>query len=453
MSTEKIPLITLLRNREFAMVFSAGLISDIGSNFSYIAFLFLAISFTSHLSEAASAQAVALIMVAQIIPSLIIGPFAGVIVDRFDRKKIMIVADLIGAATMLSTLLATAMYQLYIISFFAATTRLFFYPARGASIPKIVAANQLVQANGITQTMTQLSGLIGPAIAGIVVYAYGFDIAFIVDGISFLISALMILTVTTDLRPQTDGRKFTTRKMLRDMHEGLLLIINDKAISYIMVLFLFLLLGIGMVNPLLAFYLENSFNLTEQDFGFIVSFSAMVGFIAAISLTLKGQITHKITMVTASTFIIAIALTLMGYAPYSFAPVLMLYIAMAFVGVINISINVPLSALFQAIIEDHNLGKINAFMGTVLAFAQVGAAALATLLVSILPISTILIAGGIFTGVIGAFGTVFIAFTHLENDTQRREQEQIEKKLAARAQAAALTQTKTMDTIPSDIPA
>ncbi|MCY3413895.1 MAG: MFS transporter [Candidatus Heimdallarchaeota archaeon] len=447
MSTDKPKLSTVLKNRNFSLVFLGGLISDIGSNFAFIAFLFLAIQFTSHLSDAASAQAVALIMVVQIIPSLVVGPFAGVFVDRFDRKKIMVAADLLGGFSTLAVLWASNIDQLYVIGFINAFTRIFFYPARGASIPKLVEPNQLVQANGITQTMTQLSSLIGPAIAGVIVYRFGYDVAFMIDAISFFISAMMIITITSNLKPETDGSKMSAKQVLGDMKEGVELVLHDKVIAYILTLFVLLLLGIGMVNPLLAFYLSNSFGLTEQDFGFLVSFSAITGFITAIVLTVKGKIDRKVTMVTSSTFIIAISLGLLGYAPYTALPVVALYISMAFIGMINISLNVPLSALFQAIIEDKNLGKINAFMGTALAVAQLSSASIATYLAGFLSISTILIAVGAFTGLIGIVGIIYLKSSGLEHIAQLREVESIERKMA---QKKKLEERETLEMLNQD---
>lgn len=415
----------LLKNRNFSAVFLGGLISDIGSNFAFIAIMFLAISFTSDLSLEASAQKVALILVIQIIPTLIMGPFAGVLVDRFDRKKIMAYADIMGAMSSFSVLLASSMTHLYIVSFFSSMTRIFFYPARGASIPRIVEPDQLVQANGITQTMTQLSALIGPGIAGVVIYNYGFDLAFIIDGTSFFLSGLMILTIRTNLKPKSEG-VISVKQLTVDMKTGLKLITEDRVISYILALFLVLLLGIGMVNPLLAFYLSSSFGLSEQDFGFVVSFSAITGFIGAILLTVRGQIKKKLTMITSSSFILAISLALLGFAPSSSAPLIFLYISMAFIGIINISINIPLSALFQAIVDDKNLGKMNAFMGTALALAQVIGASTAAYLAGFIPISTILIAVGAFTGIVGVVSFTYLRRSGLEYIAQVREAERIE---------------------------
>ncbi len=427
-NTSKKPrLIELIKNKNFSAVFTGGLISDIGSNFVFIAIMFLAISMTSSLTIEKSAQAVALIMVVQIIPSLIIGPFAGVVVDRFDRKKIMIAADIIGASTSFMVLFATSINHLYIFAFFSSFARLFFYPARGASIPRIVDPEQLVQANGLTQTMTQLSALIGPALAGIVVYNYGYDLAFIIDGVSYLISAILIFTINTDLKPLSKGEA-SVKQLGRDMKEGLMLIMNDKIISYILILFFILLLGIGMINPLLAFYLKSSFGLSEKDFGYIISFSAISGFIGAILITVKGQIKRKLTMITTSTFIVAISMSILGYAPNSSNPVLLLYLAMALIGIINISINIPLGALFQAIIEDKNMGKINAFMGTALSLAQVSGAALATYLVGYMAISNVFTFVGIFTAIVGTFGMIIMKVKNLENIAQEREAENINRK-------------------------
>ena len=86
----------LLNKRDFRSVFMGGLISDIGTYFTLIALIFLVIQIgiSQDMSELEITQATALVITVQLIPSLLLGPFAGVLVDRFDRKKIMILSDL-----------------------------------------------------------------------------------------------------------------------------------------------------------------------------------------------------------------------------------------------------------------------------------------------------------------------------------------------------------------------
>ncbi|MHA2249936.1 MAG: MFS transporter [Candidatus Kariarchaeaceae archaeon] len=417
----------LLKSRDFSSLFIGGLISDIGSYFTYIAVIFLAIAKTDHLSIQQSAQAVAIITVMNIVPSLFIGPFAGVITDRFDRKKLMILADLIGAITSFSFILADSINHIYIIAFFASTTRLFFYPARGASIPVIVDPEDLVSANGLIQTLAQLSGLIGPAFAGILIGIYGLDMAFLIDGISFIVSALFISLIRHNLVPKGANGKLSTKQVLTDLKDGFLIIKNDKIMSFIIITFTFVLIGAGMINPLFAFYLKSEFGLDETDFGLIISFSTITGLVGAIILTSKGQIKRKLSLMMSSVFIIGVALAFLGMAPSLPGNAqIWLYTGMATVGVVNILLNIPFSALMQAIIKNEHLGKVGGFIGTILALAQVIGAGTAAYMAGFIAIDKIFIALSIFFFVIAVFFYGLMVLMNLEEIAQARETEAIE---------------------------
>ena len=85
----------LLKKKDFSAIFIGGFISNMGTWFTQIAVIFYALSLVSHLSEQEATQAVALLTTFTLLPMLILGPLGGVIADKFDRKKIMILADLL----------------------------------------------------------------------------------------------------------------------------------------------------------------------------------------------------------------------------------------------------------------------------------------------------------------------------------------------------------------------
>ncbi|MHA2504115.1 MAG: MFS transporter, partial [Candidatus Kariarchaeaceae archaeon] len=385
---------TLLKNRNFSAMFVGGLISDIGSFFTFIAMMFLALDITSGLPFAESAQAIALITLFFILPSLFIGPFTGAFVDRFDRKKIMYIADLFGAFASFG-LVYVAMYtrqieHIYIFAVISTMVRLFFYPARGASIPVVVERPEaLVQANGIIQIFAQLSRIIGPALAGILIATYSLEMAFIIDGVSYFISALLILSIRTDLKPKSEG-SMTVRKIFGDLKFGASMIVRDKVMAFIMVFFMAVIFAIGMIDPLFVIYVSENFGLNEAEFGYILAVGAVTGLVTALLLTAKGSISKKVTFTTASVFIASASLLILGNAAsLPLPPKVSLYLGMAIIGAINVAFSIPLSALMQAIIPNEHLGKINGFLGTGIALSQVGGAALAAWMVTFTPISLI----------------------------------------------------------------
>jgi MFS family permease len=431
-TTQKNGIKSLISNSNFSAMFTGGLISEIGSYFTFIAMMFLALDLTSDLSVTASTQAIAWIMVFFVIPSATIGPFTGVFVDRYDRKMIMWMSDLVGAASSLGlvyvTLVSRTIEHIYVLAFLSAVVRLFFYPARGASIPKVVEDPQLlVQANGLIQVFSQSSRMIGPALAGIIVAGFGLETAFILDAVSYLISALLILTIRTDLKPKAVNGSMSVKTALSDLKTGFVLVKDDRILRFIMIYFIGVILFIGMVDPLFAAYISHEFGLSEKQFGFILSVSSVSGFLAAILLTVKGQISRKITFMVSSALIGGFSLFVLGIAPLLPQPILWLYVGMALVGMINVVIAIPLSALMQTIVENEHLGKVNGFIGTGISLAMTGGAVLASYLVGF--VSTSLIYSGVGIGCfsLAIIGMILVYSLRLEDEAQSREQIAIQK--------------------------
>ncbi|MFX1507204.1 MAG: MFS transporter, partial [Promethearchaeota archaeon] len=174
-----------LKYPNFGKLLTGQLVSNIGSQFSYIAILFLVFNLTGEI------YAMALLAIAQSIPMILIGPWAGVVIDKIDRKYAMAFADL-GQACAIIIIPFTAIFPddvrlwwIIGIAFCNAIFARFFYPARGASIPKLVKDNKdLLAANSLSAGAYQTSALIGPLFAGIIIGLYGYDLPFFIDSFS-----------------------------------------------------------------------------------------------------------------------------------------------------------------------------------------------------------------------------------------------------------------------------
>ena len=141
-----------------------------------------------------STLALAAVAIALAIPPLTIGLVAGTYADRFDRRRIMITADLLRAIVVLGFVLIaqrrTCVPLLVVLAFVQASIGTFFTPARGALMPHVVPAEGLLAANSITQATRVVAGVIGTALAGFIVGVGGVTWpAFLLDAATFLVSA------------------------------------------------------------------------------------------------------------------------------------------------------------------------------------------------------------------------------------------------------------------------
>ncbi len=415
--------LSLLKSWDFSALFLGGFISNIGSYFTSIAIVFFALEITDNLTATEATRLIALMTTFSLIPVFVLGPIAGVLVDKFDRKKVMILADLFAAGAIIALMFASQMWHLYLIFFLNSSVRQFFYPAKTASIPRIVKQDQLLSANGFIQTSSSISRLIGPLLAGFLIEFFGLRSAFIVDASTFIFSAVMIFMIRKDLKPKDDGEKLSLRNVATGLKEGFKISFGDKIITFVLILFSFTILLVGMVDPLIVPYMNFAFGLGEKEFGMLMSFSAVSGIIAAVILSIKGQLKKKLTFMTASIIIASFCLAFIGLATILPGGYIWLYVGFALVGMMNVGFSIPFSTLLQSIIKNENLGKVSGVIDTVITGASLLASTIAAALAGVVSISIIFGIIAALIAVAGAVGLLYIKSTKLDKQAQIREEE------------------------------
>ena len=238
-SRERAPAISyteLLRgNRGFRLLWLGQVVSQMGDWFDTIAVYTIALRLTG------SSRSVALIMVARFLPSVIMGPLSGVVADRFSRRWIMITADLLRAVVVLGFLLVRRpdqMWLVYVLTVLQLAFSAFFEPAKTAAIPSIVSDRELLAANAISSVTWSAMLTLGAAMGGFVAGWFGTDAAFILDSLTFVVSALLITRVRFPKRPARAKAKLTIGKALgiTDTIEGARYVKRrPRVLAYLMV--------------------------------------------------------------------------------------------------------------------------------------------------------------------------------------------------------------------------
>src|SRR5688500_2737975 len=201
------------RNRNFRFLWFGQLVSQLGDWFNTVAVYALLYEVTN------SATAVAGMMVVQFLPIAVVGPMAGVIVDRHDRRKIMIGADLVRGVSILGLLLADTASTVWIayaaVGVSVAATG-FFEPARSSTIPMIVDKPDIVRANALSTASWSAMLAVGASLGGLVTALIGRDAAFLINSLSFFVSAALIAGIRMPARQPRE-----THGGFRDLVEGL----------------------------------------------------------------------------------------------------------------------------------------------------------------------------------------------------------------------------------------
>jgi len=184
----------LRQNRNYRYTWAGQVVSEIGDHFNNVAVLSLAIRLT-HRGDVISG-----IMLSRAIPAVLAGPLAGVLLDRFDRRKIMIASDLVRACIALGFILAIFYSQtwlLYLLSALLMLASPFFTSGRSAILPTIATKRELHTANSLTQTTGWMTLAVGAFFGGTMVDQFGYQIAFVFNSLSFLVSAFCIWRLRT----------------------------------------------------------------------------------------------------------------------------------------------------------------------------------------------------------------------------------------------------------------
>lgn len=196
-------LIDLVRtNRNFRFLWFGQIVSQLGDWFNTVAVFSLLFELTG------SATSVALMMVLQILPVAIVGPAAGVVVDRFNRRTIMIAADVVRGCAVLGFLLVTSadrVWLAYLVTAIMVSATGFFEPSRSATVPTIVGRERLVAANAISTGTWSAMLAIGASLGGLVAATLGRDAAFLINALSFFLSAGFLWQLRVPDRP-VEGR-------------------------------------------------------------------------------------------------------------------------------------------------------------------------------------------------------------------------------------------------------
>jgi MFS family permease len=193
MSSSEVSLRNYLRlvraNTNFRGLWLAQIVSENGDWFYTLAIYSLLLDLTG------KASSVAMALVMQVLPHTVLGPLAGTVNDRFSRRKVMIVSDLVRVlivACMLLVRTRSSVWVIYQLLFLETVMVAFFEPARNAVIPNVVAEEDVIVANTLSAATWSFDLAIGSVLGGIVAAWLGRDAVFVLNSLSFLISALLI---------------------------------------------------------------------------------------------------------------------------------------------------------------------------------------------------------------------------------------------------------------------
>ncbi len=350
--------IQVLGNARFRRLWLGQVVSAVGDYFYFLAVPILINKLTG------SPAAIGLAMILGFaLPQLLFGIPAGVLVDRWDRRRVMIVTDLARAALILGGLLvqsAQTIWILYLVGFSVSVASRLFFPARAALIPALVSDEELLAANGLSQLTETASLLAGPALAGFMIAWFGAGVAFVADSASFLVSAVAIWSVGTVAAPVRAASERTVRALWSELVDGLRFLFGHPILRGTVLSLSVVHLGLGAINVLWVPLLDRYYGVGPEGMGIVDSIQGVGMALGALTVGWLAARFSKTCIGVVSLITIGLVLGLTGVAPgYTYI--------LGFTFVLGLALapgEAILTTLMQQNTPDHSRGRVSSAFGT-----------------------------------------------------------------------------------------
>jgi len=263
----------VFRNRNFSKMWTGQLVSTMGSALTSLAASIYIFRLTN------SAMSVGLMLMATAAPSLLVGLFAGVLVDRFDRKRIMIAADLTRAVLvfLIPFLVPLSIVWLYVIVMLSSAIGQFFDPAQESVLPEVATEEELAAANSLMAISSFGATAIGFAASGLIASTTNISWAFYLDAISFLFSASCIFLIR--LKPLQVEGETNAVVILKNLKLGVRQLFDTPILRALFVTSIPTLIAFGLSNALLLPFALRALKATEFEYGLQEGLTSL-GFVA-----------------------------------------------------------------------------------------------------------------------------------------------------------------------------
>jgi MFS family permease len=409
-------MFTLLRRRDFSLLWFASLISQVG-DWVLIAALPFYVYVTTRSTLASGAT-----FLASNLPTILFGSAAGVLVDRWDRKRLIVFGEIAQGVVLLLLLLVQsedALWLVYVVAFAESSIAILSSPAFQAAIPHTVEEGWLIRANGLLSAGQNVARLIGPPIAGLLMAVISLPGVVVLDAASFFISGALMTLLAAPLQDIAERSKAADAeggiiRAIREWWSGLQIAARERWVAVLFIVPALSLLGDGMFTSLLAPFVNGVLGGSALVFGWILTVRGLGGLAGGVVL---GTVTRRIK----ASRIIGPAVLLMGgvlLAMVLLASIPAMAGAMFLGGIAAICIFVNISSLLQQGIPDRFRGRVFALYSTVSALAVLSGNILGSLLGDVVGISHMLEIAASLNVVAG-----IIAFTMLRGATAARAEQ------------------------------
>ncbi len=277
----------LLRNRNFMLLWTGGLVSMMGTWMLLAALPFYLYQVTG------SALASGGLFMAHMAPGALLSSFAGVLVDRWDRRRVLVIGNLIAAALipwMILTDALGAVWVIYVVVVLESSAIQFLMPAENALLPTLVGERELVSANSLNALNDNLARIIGAALGGVLLGTVGFRNVIIIDAASYAVAAVLIglMAVTPAAARVAEAAQTRWRQVRDEWLDGLRLVAHSRLLRGVFIVVGVGLLGDAILSALMAPFVQDVAGFSATQYGWMLAARGVGGLFGGLLIARVG---------------------------------------------------------------------------------------------------------------------------------------------------------------------
>lgn len=293
-------------------------------------------------------------------PNVILGIFIGVIVDRTNRKNFMrysILLQIILLITLVFLLKnsAQSLWMIYIIGFLVSAFGYSFWNAFHSSLPQIVKKEQLTTANSAISFVYQIINIVGPGLAGVLLFTLSYSFGLVITVIGLCIMVLLISLAQIEENHLQRNKNIHSKPFWEDIKEGWVEVKQNNRLFSMTITILFLNISSGISSAVLIFYALDQFKLTSNQLGIVIASSAVGGIVAALIAKKSREILGRGKLIIIAIYIGSIGQFLLFISSHWN----ILMAGMILIGFCSVFINVHYQTLRQESTPAHLLGRVS----------------------------------------------------------------------------------------------
>jgi MFS family permease len=249
----------IIKNSSVMLVIAAGFISSLGSKISYFALLRKV-----YILSDGKITDLGFLTVMESLPYMLLGAFAGIVIDKLPRKWIMVASDLTCALVMFSVIFVNDLRLIYLITFLKSAVYVFRNPAQSALVPNLVKKEDIPLLNSFEASVSNITMIVGSALGAAVVGFVGVRNAFIVDSISFIVSAVILSSIFIMEKHTVKIEKQEKNSYMREFLDGVSIMWKDGSLKLMLLIDLFVTFAMSMQGPLIYIFLKETLKMGDK---------------------------------------------------------------------------------------------------------------------------------------------------------------------------------------------